>query len=94
MAFYFFLYWHFFVMVMLVMLLSGLTAAFFPRVHILKIAAASAISGILYAVIYDVIELSFYPAVMNIVFSLLSTGIIKYNHFLRKTAEEIEAKDR
>ncbi|ETI68263.1 hypothetical protein [Neobacillus vireti] len=89
-ALYFMLYWHFWVMVILVLLLSGLICALFPRLNFLIILLASGFIGYLYPLIIEVEDLTLFTVVTNIVFSLIGIGYVKFFFFLKKKAEEYQ----
>ena len=92
-AFYFLIWWHFLVMIMMIMLISGTVSFLFPRFPSLIILIASGLIGFAYSLFIEDEAWMFYMVVINIVVSLIPILMFKYLFYLQRKAEEMQKMD-
>ncbi|MFF5994544.1 hypothetical protein AAGS61_07265 [Lysinibacillus sp. KU-BSD001] len=90
MAMYFSMYWHFIMMVVLVMVFSGVIGFRFPRFPFYMVLIASGIIGYVYSVLTNLEELFFVFIIANVYMSLVPIVLIEWAMYMRKKADEIE----
>ncbi|WP_332645875.1 hypothetical protein [Lysinibacillus sp. 54212] len=90
MAMYFSLYWHFIIMVLLVMIFSGVMAFRFPRFPFSIVLMASGIIGYIYGVMTNLDEIAFIFIVINVFYSIVPIVLIEWAMYMRHKADEWE----
>lgn len=92
MAEYFSMYWHFIVMVMLVMIISGYIGFRLPRFPFYIVLIASGIVGYVYSVMIHMQEISYVFIISNVYMSIVPIIVIQWGIYMRGKADEIEMK--
>ncbi|MGE7998960.1 hypothetical protein ACQKOF_09830 [Lysinibacillus sp. NPDC093190] len=90
MAFYFLLYWHFLLMVMVIMIVAGIITFLFPKFPSIVVLIISGVMGFVYSICIDFKDASLFFIGINCVVSLISILLIRYLLFLKRKAEEME----
>ena len=88
--YYFHLYWHFIVVIISVMLLSGVISYLLPRLNFVLIVITSGLIGYLYTVVIEVKDLAVISIGITVVCSLLVIGVARYMLFLKRKGEELK----
>lgn len=83
---------HFFIMGSLVMLFSGIITFLLPRMHFLITISLFGIVGLLYAVLFEVMDLAIFAVFYNMIFSLIAVGLVKLGFYFKKVADRQEKK--
>ncbi len=78
---------HFFIMGSLVMLFSGIITFLLPSLHFLITISIFGIAGVLYAVIFEVVDLAVFATFYNMICSLIAVGLIKSGFYFKKVAD-------
>lgn len=89
-AFYFLIWWHFLVMIMVIMIISGIVCFLFPRFPSFIIILTSGFIGYLYSLIINGEALAFIIITINIVVSIIPVLLVKYVLFLQRKAMEMK----
>ncbi len=90
MVFYFFLYWHFLVMVMLIIIFAGIITFLFPKFPSIVVLVFSGLIGFVYTICIDFKDACIFLIGINCVVSFISILLIRYLQFLQRKAEELE----
>ena len=90
MAMYFSMYWHFPVMVMLIMIISGVISFRFPRFPFYIVLIGSGLIGYVYAFMADLAQFSLNLIAANVYAAFIATLLVKWGYYLRQKADEIE----
>ena len=94
MAMYFSMYWHFPVMVMLIMIISGVISFRFPRFPFYIVLIGSGLIGYVYAFMADLAQFSLNLIAANVYAAFIVTLLVKWGYYLRKKADEMERQIR
>ncbi|MFC9541109.1 hypothetical protein ACFTQ7_14625 [Lysinibacillus sp. NPDC056959] len=89
MVFYLLLYWHFLVMIMLVIIFAGMITFLFPRFSSIVLLILGGLIGFVYSIFIDYKDASFFFISINLVVSSIPILLIRYLHFLKRKAEEM-----
>ena len=89
MAMYFSMYWHFIVMVVFVMIISGYIGFRFPSFPFYIVLIASGIVGYGYSVMTKLQELSYIFIISNVYMSIVPILIIHWGIYMRQKADGI-----
>lgn len=92
MAMYFSMYWHFIVMVVLVMILSGYIGFRFPRFPFYIVLIASGLIGYGYSVMTHLQEISYVFIIFNVYIAIVPIILIEWGIYMRNKANELEIK--
>ncbi|RLQ92367.1 hypothetical protein [Falsibacillus albus] len=87
---YYLLYWHFLLMVVLILILSALVSVLFPRIHFLFLILASGLAAYFYTVVVEVKDLTLFTIIVNSTFSFIGIGYVKCLIYLKKKGEEYQ----
>ncbi|MFJ6264624.1 hypothetical protein [Lysinibacillus xylanilyticus] len=90
MVFNFLLYWHFLVMVMLIIIFAGIISFLFPRFPSIVVLIISGLMGFVYSICMDFKDGSLFFISINVVVTSIPILLIKYLLFLKRKAEEME----
>ena len=90
MGMYFSMYWHFPVMVMLIMIISGIISFRFPRFPFYIVLIGSGLIGYVYAVMEHLGEFSFNLIAANVYAAFVTTLLVKWGYYLRQKANQME----
>jgi hypothetical protein len=82
-VFYFQIWWHFLVLIMSIMIVSGLVSYLLPRIPIFIIVAVSGLLGYIYSILIDGQGLVTFIVLVVIAASLIPILLAKYAIFLR-----------
>jgi hypothetical protein len=82
-VFYFQIWWHFLVLLMSIMIVSGLVSYFLPRIPIFITVAMSGLLGYIYSILIDGQGLATFIVLVVIAASLIPILLAKYAIFLR-----------
>lgn len=88
--FYFLLYWHFLVMVMLIIIFAGIITFLFPKFPSIVVLIVSGLMGFVYSICIDLKDSSFFFISINLVVTSIPILLIRYLLFLKRKAEEME----
>ena len=94
MGMYFSMYWHFIVMVTLIMILSIVISFRFPRFPFYIVLIGSGFIGYVYAVMAHLGEFSFNLIAANVYAAFVTTLLVKWGYYLRQKADEMERQIR
>ena len=94
MAMYFSMYWHFPVMVMLIMIISGVISFRVPRFPFYIVLIGSGLIGYVYAFMVDLAQFSLNVIAANVYAAFIATLLVKWGYYLRQKADEIEMQIR
>ncbi len=92
-AFYFSLWWHFFVLVMIIMLVSGLVSFIFKNFPSWIILIMSGFIGFIYSLIVNAVGIAFLIVPICIVFSLIPILLAKFAAMLKEKEKKIKESD-
>lgn len=90
MAMYFSMYWHFPVMVMLIMIISGVISFRVPRFPFYIVLIGSGLIGYVYAFMVDLAQFSLNVIAANVYAAFIVTLLVKWGYYLRQKADEME----
>ena len=90
MAVYFSTYWHFIVMVTLIMILSIVISFRVPRFPFYIVLIGSGLIGYVYTVMVHLGEFSLNVIATNVYAAFIATLLVKWGYYLRQKADEIE----
>ena len=94
MAMYFSMYWHFPVMVMLIMIISGVISFRVPRFPFYIVLIGSGLIGYVYAFMVDLAQFSLNLIAANVYAAFIVTLLVKWGYYLREKADEMERQIR
>ena len=94
MAMYFSMYWHFPVMVMLIMIISGVISFRVPRFPFYIVLIGSGLIGYVYAFMADLAQFSLNLIAANVYAAFVTTLLVKWGYYLRQKADEMEMQIR
>ena len=94
MAMYFSMYWHFPVMVMLIMIVSGVISFRFSRFPFYIVLIGSGLIGYVYAFMVDLAQFSLNVIAANVYAAFIVTLLVKWGYYLRQKADEMERQIR
>ncbi|WP_339217441.1 hypothetical protein [Ornithinibacillus sp. FSL M8-0202] len=92
-GFYFTLWWHFLVLIMLIMLGSGLVSFTFKRFPSWIILIVSGLVGLIYSIVVDAVSLTILIVPICIVFSLIPILFAKFAVLLKEKEQQIKQKN-
>ena len=90
MGMYFSMYWHFPVMVMLIMIISGVISFRVPRFPFYIVLIGSGLIGYVYAFMVDLAQFSLNLIAANVYAAFIVTLLVKWGYYLRQKADEME----
>jgi len=90
MGFYFLLYWHFLVMIMLIMIFAGIITFLFPQFPSIVVLIISGLVGFVYSICIDFKDGIYFFISINLVVTSIPILLIRYLLFLNRKAEEME----
>lgn len=90
MVFYFLLYWHFLVMIMLLIIFAGMITFLVPRFPSVVLLILSGLIGFVYSILIEFKDASFFFISINLVGTSIPILLIRYLKFLKRKAEEME----
>ena len=90
MAMYFSMYWHFPVMVMLIMIISGVISFRVPRFPFYIVLIGSGLIGYVYAFMVDLAQFSLNLIAANVYAAFIVTLLVKWGYYLRQKANQME----
>jgi len=88
------MYWHFPVMVMLIMIVSGVISFRFPRFPFYIVLIGSGLIGYVYAFMADLAQFSLNLIATNVYAAFIVTLLVKWGYYLRQKADEMEMQIR
>jgi len=94
MAFYFQLYWHFLLMIMVIIILAGLITFLIPRIPSVLVLAFSGLIGLIYSRLIEMEQAYLFFISINLLTTILPILLIRYLQYLKRTAEEMEKRNR
>ena len=94
MGMYFSMYWHFPVMVMLIMIISGVISFRVPRFPFYIVLIGSGLIGYVYAFMVDLAQFSLNLIAANVYAAFVATLLVKWGYYLRQKADEMERQIR
>ena len=94
MGMYFLTYWHFIVMVILIMILSIVISFRVPRFPFYIVLMGSGLMGYVYAVLVHLEEYSFNLIVANVYAAFIATLLVKWGYYMRQKADQMELQSR
>lgn len=94
MAFYFQLYWHFLLMIMVMIILAGLITFLIPRIPSVYVLAFSGLIGLIYSRLIEMEQTYLFFISINLLTTILPILLIRYLQYLKRTAEEMEKRNR
>ena len=94
MGMYFSMYWHFIVMVTLIMILSIVISFRFPRFPFYIVLIGSGLIGYVYAFMADLAQFSLNLIAANVYAAFIVTLLVKWGYYLRQKADEMEMQIR
>ncbi|MEY9971413.1 uncharacterized protein YqgC (DUF456 family) [Lysinibacillus sp. RC46] len=92
MAFYFLLYWHFLLMVMVIMIVAGIVTFLFPKFPSIVVLIISGLMGFVYSICIDFEDGIYFFISINVVVASIPILLIRYLLFLKRKAEEMEVE--
>ncbi|WP_427110098.1 hypothetical protein [Lysinibacillus xylanilyticus] len=92
MAFYFLLYWHFLLMVMLIIIFAGSITFLFPRFPSIVVLVISGLIGLVYSILIDFTNARYFFISINVIVTSIPIILIRYLLFLKRKAEEMEVE--
>lgn len=90
MAMYFSMYWHFIIMIVVVMIYSGIISIRFPRFPFFIVLIANGIVGYVYSVMTHLQEIAYVFIISNVYMSIVPIIVIQWGIYMRGKADEIE----
>ena len=90
MGMYFSMYWHFPVMVMLIMIISGVISFRVPRFPFYIVLIGSGLIGYVYAFMADLAQFSLNVIAANVYAAFIATLLVKWGYYMRQKADEME----
>ncbi|WP_431030222.1 hypothetical protein [Lysinibacillus sp. LZ02] len=87
------MYWHYLVMLMLIMILATVSSLLFPRVPLYILLIVSGLMGYIYSILAYLEAGMLFIIVMNLFVALVPILLIKYLQFLKRKADETEQQD-
>lgn len=90
MAMYFLMYWHFIMMIVLVMIFSGIVGFRFPRFPFFIILIVNGIIGYVYGAIMHLQEIFYVFVMANVYMSIVPIIVIQWGIYMRGRADEVE----
>ena len=94
MGMYFLMYWHFIVMVTLIMIFSIIISFRFQRFPFYIVLIGSGLIGYVYAVTVHLEEFSFNLIAANVYVAFVATLLVKWGYYLRQKADQMEMQIR
>ena len=94
MGMYFLTYWHFIVMVILIMVLSIVISFRVPRFPFYIVLIGSGLIGYVYTVMVHVGEFSLNVIAANVYAAFIATLLVKWGYYLRQKADQMEMQSR
>ena len=94
MGMYFLTYWHFIVMVALIMILSMGISVRVPRFPFYIVLIGSGVVGYIYAFMTDLEQFSLNLIAANVYAAFIATLLVKWGYYLRQKADQIEIQSR
>ena len=94
MGMYFLTYWHFIVMVILIMILSIFISFRVPRFPFYIVLIGSGLIGYVYAFMTDLEQFSLNLFAANVYAAFIATLLVKWGYYLRKKVNEMEMQIR
>lgn len=82
--------WHFFVLVMILMLIGGLISYVLPRFSSYLVLLIFAVIGYFYAVYFRVPNLAIILITIICIFTLIPIALVKYTIYLQQLADRLE----
>lgn len=82
--------WHFFVLVMILMLIGGIISYVLPRFSSYLVLLIFAVIGYFYAVYFQVPNLAIILIAIICVFTLIPIALVKYTIYLQHLADRFE----
>ncbi|MFT9816066.1 hypothetical protein [Lysinibacillus sp. NPDC056185] len=92
MAFYFLIYWHFLLMVMVIMIVAGIVTFLFPKFPSIVVLIISGLMGFVYSICIDFKDGIYFFISINVVVASIPILLIRYLLFLKRKAEEMEVE--
>ncbi|MFJ8099892.1 hypothetical protein [Lysinibacillus sp. NPDC096212] len=92
MAFYFLIYWHFLLMVMVIMIVAGIVTFLFPKFPSIVVLIISGLMGFVYSICIDFKDGIYFFISINVVVASIPILLIRYLLFLIRKAEEMEVE--
>lgn len=89
-AFYFTMWWHFLILIMLIMLVSGFVGFIYQRVPSWVIMIVSGLIGFVYSIFIDAVGLTIVIIAICIVFSLIPILFANYAALLKEKEKQIK----
>ncbi|MGE7674376.1 hypothetical protein ACQKMV_12445 [Lysinibacillus sp. NPDC094403] len=90
MAFYFLLYWHFLVMIMVIMIVAGNITFLIPKFLSIVVLIISGLIGFVYSICIDFKDSIYFFISINLVVTSIPILLSRYLLFLNRKAEEME----
>ena len=94
MGMYFSMYWHFPVMVILIMILSIVISFRVPRFPFYIVLIGSGLIGYVYAFMADLAQFSLNLIAANVYAAFIVTLLVKWGYYLRQKANQMEMQIR
>ena len=94
MGMYFLTYWHFIVMVMLIMILSIGISVRVPRFPFYIVLIGSGLVGYVYAFMTDLTQFSLNVIIANVYAAFIATLLVKWGYYMRQKADQMELQSR
>ena len=94
MGMYFLTYWHFIVMVALIMILSMGISVRAPRFPFYIVLIGSGVVGYVYAFMTDLALFSLNLIAANVYAAFIATLLVKWGYYMRQKADEMESNMR
>ena len=94
MGMYFSMYWHFPVMVMLIMIISGVISFRVPRFPFYIVLIGSGLIGYVYAFMADLAQFSLNLIAANVYAAFVTTLLVKWGYYLRQKANQMKMQIR
>ncbi|BDH61368.1 hypothetical protein MTP04_14980 [Lysinibacillus sp. PLM2] len=91
--FYLLLWWHFPVLIVILMFVSGLICYLFPRFPSFIIMLLNVLMGFVYSIIINAEALSFLIVCVTVIFTLIPILLVKYTIHLKRKADEMYNSD-
>ena len=94
MGMYFSTYWHFIVMVILIMIFSIGISVRVPRFPFYIVLIGSGLVGYVYTVTVHVGQFSLNVIAANVYAAFIATLLVKWGYYLRQKADQMETQSR
>ena len=94
MGMYFLTYWHFIVMVILIMIFSIGISVRVPRFPFYIVLIGSGLVGYVYASMTDLAQFSLNLIAANVYAAFIATLLVKWGYYLRQKADQMEMQSR